>query len=88
MELTRREALQKIATGTASAVAVGGAVVALPPAAEASEIKHAPPGALGLLVIVGRRWMTKKPSGAATPTVSPADDDYSEKLADELSETD
>jgi Fe-S-cluster-containing dehydrogenase component len=49
MELTRREALHKIATGTATAVAVGSVAVGLPGQAEASGLKHAPPQALGLL---------------------------------------
>jgi cytochrome c-type biogenesis protein CcmF len=48
-------------------------------------------GALGLLVFVGRRWMTKKPPGGpGTPTATApvTDEEYAEKLEDELSETD
>jgi cytochrome c-type biogenesis protein CcmF len=46
-------------------------------------------GALGLLIFVGRRWMLKKPAATnpATATAS-VDDEYNEKLEDELSETD
>jgi cytochrome c-type biogenesis protein CcmF len=46
-------------------------------------------GALGLLIVVGRRW-TKKAATAvpATPGSTPVDDAYADKLDDELADTD
>lgn len=48
-------------------------------------------GALGLLVVVGRRWMNKKPAATSVATEGAApvvDDKYTDKLDDELAETD
>jgi cytochrome c-type biogenesis protein CcmF len=47
-------------------------------------------GALGLLVVVGRRWMNKKPATAAPneTAATAVDDKYTDKLDDELAETD
>jgi cytochrome c-type biogenesis protein CcmH/NrfF len=49
-------------------------------------------GALGLLIVVGRRWVRRgaADTAAATPSKSaePADDKYADKLDDELAETD
>ncbi|HTL38467.1 MAG TPA: cytochrome c-type biogenesis CcmF C-terminal domain-containing protein, partial [Kofleriaceae bacterium] len=49
-------------------------------------------GALGLLVVIGRRWIAKKPGGPGVGPTATApvtdDDEYTEKLEDELSETD
>ncbi|MGE5185434.1 MAG: cytochrome c-type biogenesis CcmF C-terminal domain-containing protein [Acidobacteriota bacterium] len=51
-------------------------------------------GGLGLLLVVGRRWMKSNHAvsagspGASTPAVPPEDDEYADKLDDELSNTD
>jgi cytochrome c-type biogenesis protein CcmH/NrfF len=48
-------------------------------------------GALGLLVVVGRRWMSKKPAATSVTTEGAApvfDYNYTDKLDDELTEKD
>jgi cytochrome c-type biogenesis protein CcmF len=49
-------------------------------------------GALGLLFVVGRRWINRKPAAAAptetSAVVAATDDKYTDKLEDELAETD
>jgi len=49
-------------------------------------------GALGLLVVAGRRWVTRgKKTATATPVLAGAsvlDDEYADKLDDELADTD
>ena len=45
-------------------------------------------GGLGLLFLVGRRWMTKKTAVVPSPAAADTDDDYADKLDDELAGTD
>jgi len=48
-------------------------------------------GGLGVLVVLGRRWMTHRAAVPAAPAAAapqPGDDDYADKLDDELSRTD
>ena len=51
-------------------------------------------GALGVLVVAGRRWVARSkhaemvPVGGSTAAVTPGDDAYVDKLDDELAETD
>jgi formate dehydrogenase beta subunit len=49
MDMTRRQALRNLATGTASAAAVGLTTIALPGQAHASEVKEAPKRAVSML---------------------------------------
>jgi cytochrome c-type biogenesis protein CcmH/NrfF len=47
-------------------------------------------GGLALVIVVARRWVNKKPPAGPPPPAgtTPADDDYADKLDDELAETD
>jgi ferredoxin len=49
MDISRRKALKSIATGTASAAAVGLTTIALPKEAHASEVKETPKNAVSML---------------------------------------
>jgi cytochrome c-type biogenesis protein CcmH/NrfF len=72
-----------------------GAKVLLTPKSDASWIFPAVAalGALALLIVAGRRWVSRGNAVAATTTgaivsTGLSDDEYSDKLDDELSETD